>query len=50
MTRIFDEHTVFALEAYEIVLFAVYWVAQTIDNWNEGISEPKQARPVTYGD
>ena len=28
LTRIFDEHTVFALEAYEIAFFALYWIAR----------------------
>jgi hypothetical protein len=44
-TRIFDEHTVFALEAYEIVFFAFYWIVQTVENWNEKVldSEPVMA-------
>jgi hypothetical protein len=36
-TRIFDEHTVFALEAYEIAFFAFYWIVQTAENWNEEV-------------
>lgn len=36
-TRIFGDHTVFALEAYEIGFFAVYWIAQTAENWNEKV-------------
>jgi len=36
-TRVFDEHTVFALEAYEITLFAIYWIAQTAENWHEEV-------------
>ena len=36
-TRIFGEHTVFALEAYEIAFFAVYWTVQTAENWNEKV-------------
>jgi hypothetical protein len=36
-TRIFGEHTVFALEAYEIAFFAVYWIVQTAENWNEKV-------------
>lgn len=36
-TRIFDEHTVFALEAYEIAFFAFYWIVQTAENWNEKV-------------
>jgi len=42
-TRIFDEHTSFALEAYEIVFFAFYWIIQTIENWNEEVID---AAPV----
>jgi hypothetical protein len=37
LTRVFDEHTVFALEAYEIGFFALYWIAQTVDNWDERV-------------
>lgn len=37
VTRIFQEHTVFALEAYEIAFFAVYWCVQTAENWNEKV-------------
>jgi hypothetical protein len=37
-TRIFDEHTSFALEAYEIAFFAVYWIVQTAENWNEKVA------------
>ncbi len=37
-TRIFDEHTVFALEAYEIAFFAIYWIVQTVENWNEKVT------------
>ena len=43
LTRVFDEHTVFALEAYEIAFFALYWIAQTVDNWDEkvvGVAQP----------
>lgn len=36
-TRIFEDHTVFALEAYEITFFAVYWIVQTAENWNETV-------------
>jgi cytochrome bd-type quinol oxidase subunit 2 len=42
-TRIFGDHTVFALEVYEIALFAAYWVAQTVENWHERI--PDEAAP-----
>jgi peptidoglycan/LPS O-acetylase OafA/YrhL len=42
-TRIFAEHTVFALEAYEITLFAVYWGIQTAEKWDEKV------KPVESG-
>jgi hypothetical protein len=37
-TRVFHRHTTFALEAYEIVFFAVYWIFQTAESWNETVS------------
>jgi hypothetical protein len=37
VTRAFGEHTVFALEAYEITFFAVYWIVQTAENWKERV-------------
>lgn len=37
LTRVFGDHTVFALEAYEIALFAIYWGAQTAENWDERV-------------
>jgi hypothetical protein len=36
-TRVFARHTTFALEAYEIVLFALYWIFQTVENWDEKV-------------
>lgn len=36
-TRAFGEHTVFALEAYEIGFFAIYWIVQTAENWHERV-------------
>jgi hypothetical protein len=39
-TRVFDEHTVFALEAYEIAFFAFYWIVQTVEYWNEEVIDP----------
>lgn len=47
-TRIFGEHTVFALEAYEIVLFGVYWGIQTAEKWGQPVeceSYPSPSRP-----
>jgi accessory gene regulator protein AgrB len=35
VTRIADEHTVLVVEAYEIALFASYWIAQTVGHWRE---------------
>jgi putative Mn2+ efflux pump MntP len=37
LTRWFDQHTVFALEAYEIGFFALYWGFQTKENWHEKV-------------
>jgi hypothetical protein len=36
-TRIFGERTVFVLEAWEIGLFAVYWIVQTKASWDEEV-------------
>ena len=36
-TGVFGDHNVFALEGYEIVLFAAYWIIQTIENWDEKV-------------
>jgi len=38
LTRAFGEHTTFALETYEIALFAVYWVVQTVEKWDEEVN------------
>lgn len=38
----FGDHTVFALEAWEISMFAAYWIVQSADNWHERVS----SRPV----
>lgn len=35
LSGIFAEHTVFALEAFEISMFAGFWIIQTWENWNE---------------
>jgi hypothetical protein len=45
-TRIFHEHTVFALETWEIALFAIYWGFQTAEKWHER-PEPALAPPMT---
>ena len=34
---LFKDHTVFALEAWEIGLFAVFWIVQTAENWDEEV-------------
>ena len=36
--RIGNDHTVLILEAYEIVLFAVFWLVQTVENWDEQVT------------
>jgi cytochrome bd-type quinol oxidase subunit 2 len=43
LSRYFEDHTVLVLEAYEIVLFALYWIAQTVENW------PEQVKPNGSG-
>lgn len=35
--RIGGEHTVLVLEAYEILLFAAFWIVQTVENWDEEV-------------
>jgi hypothetical protein len=39
LTRVFGEHTVLWLEGWEIALFAIYWLVQTVEYWNEQIEE-----------
>jgi hypothetical protein len=34
---LFRDHTVFALEAWEIGLFALFWIVQTAENWDERV-------------
>jgi hypothetical protein len=52
-TRIFGERTVFFLEAWEILLFAVYWIVQTKASWDEEVvdqfstTKPAAAEPVS---
>ena len=41
-TRYFEDYTVLVLEAYEIALFALYWIAQTVENWPEQV-EPHRS-------
>jgi hypothetical protein len=41
--RIGDEHVVFVLEATEIALFAVFWLVQTAENWDESVAGAKRA-------
>jgi hypothetical protein len=50
LTRVFDEHTVFALEAYEIGFFAVYWVVQTKEKWNEEVIDAGPAKAEASAD
>lgn len=60
--RIGGDHTVAVLEGYEITLFALYWLAQTTENWHERVVdaevvdtritgsvqvEPRSRRPTT---
>jgi hypothetical protein len=43
LTRVFGDHTVFALEAYEIALFGAYWMIQTAEKWDEDVEGVKPA-------
>jgi hypothetical protein len=37
LTRVFGDYTVLWLEGWEISLFAIYWLTQTVQYWNEQI-------------
>jgi hypothetical protein len=39
-TRIVHQYTTLLLEATEITLFAAFWIAQTVENWDENVLEP----------
>lgn len=43
LTRVFGDHTVFALETYEIALFAAYWIIQTVEKWDEDVEAVEPA-------
>ena len=47
--RIGNEYTVGVLEAYEILLFAVYWIAQTKENWHEEVVEGRESSLPSVG-
>ena len=36
------DHKVLILEAYEILWFALYWIVQTIEHWNEKTTQPAE--------
>ncbi|MGI8802615.1 MAG: hypothetical protein ACR2KV_10650 [Solirubrobacteraceae bacterium] len=38
LAEIGHEHGMLVLEAYELLLFAVFWIVQTVDNWNEEVA------------
>jgi drug/metabolite transporter (DMT)-like permease len=40
------DHRVLAIEAALIVLFAMFWVIQTFELWNEGLRPPAAAPPL----
>ena len=42
-TSMFGDHKIFALETFEIVAFAVFWIIQTVETWDE---EPSAALPA----
>ena len=35
--QLFGDHMIFVLEAWEIGLFAVFWIVQTAENWGEKV-------------
>src|SRR5262245_3767493 len=37
LVRVGGDHTVFWLEAWEILMFATYWILQTVENWGEQV-------------
>jgi peptidoglycan/LPS O-acetylase OafA/YrhL len=39
--RVGGAHTVFWLEAWEILMFVTYWIFQTVENWGEDV-QPKE--------
>ncbi|HEX2295718.1 MAG TPA: hypothetical protein VHN37_10460 [Actinomycetota bacterium] len=43
------DHETFVVEAYEIVLFAVFWLIQTWENWDEGSPAPAASEPALLG-
>lgn len=43
---LFGEHAVFALEAWEILWFALFWLVQTIERWNEEVETSSPSGPV----
>lgn len=43
----FKAHQIFALEAWEILAFLIYWGLQTRENWNEEIDENCVPAPKT---
>jgi hypothetical protein len=38
---LFGDHQILALEAWEIIAFATYWIVQTVENWYEKVITPK---------
>lgn len=37
VSLLFGKHQIFVLEAWEITAFAIYWVLQTFENWDEKV-------------
>jgi hypothetical protein len=40
VSHLFGEHAIFVQEAYEITLFVIYWLLQTVENWDEELVPP----------
>jgi hypothetical protein len=39
LSNVFGEHKVLVLEAYEIILFGIYWSIQTAEKWDEHVRD-----------
>jgi hypothetical protein len=39
-SKLFGENAIFWQEAYEIAVFLIYWITQTVENWDEEVVVP----------
>jgi hypothetical protein len=38
---LFGDHQILAMEAWEIIAFATYWIVQSVENWDEKVITPE---------